>query len=33
MTKGNLLVLFDKEGFGKLARTEYLTVEDVADTG
>ena len=26
ITKGNLLVLFDKEGFGKLARTEYATV-------
>src|SRR5262249_56316563 len=24
---GNLLVLFDKEGFGKLARTEWLTVK------
>ena len=27
VTKGNLLVLFDKEGFGKLARTEWLTVK------
>ena len=26
ITKGNLLVLFDKPGFGKLARTEFLTV-------
>jgi ribose transport system permease protein len=26
VTKGNLLVLFDKPGFGKLARTEFLTV-------
>ena len=26
ITKGNLLVLFDKEGFGKLARTEFATV-------
>ena len=25
VTKGNLLVLFDKPGFGKLARTEFLT--------
>lgn len=27
ITKGNLLVLFDKPGFGKLARTEFLTVK------
>jgi len=27
VTKGNLLVLFDKLGFGKLARTEWLTVK------
>jgi len=27
VTKGNLLVLFDKPGFGKLARTEYFTVK------
>jgi ribose transport system permease protein len=27
VTKGNLLVLFDKEGFGKLARSEFLTVK------
>jgi ribose transport system permease protein len=27
ITKGNLLVLFDKQGFGKLARTEFLTVK------
>lgn len=27
VTKGNLLVLFDKEGFGKLARTEFATVK------
>jgi ribose transport system permease protein len=27
VTKGNLLVLFDKEGFGKLARTEIFTVK------
>ena len=27
VTKGNLLVLFDKEDFGKLARTELLTVK------
>ena len=26
ITKGNLLVLFDKQGFGKLARTEWATV-------
>jgi ribose transport system permease protein len=26
ITQGNLLVLFDKEGFGKLARTEFATV-------
>ena len=26
VTKGNLLVLFDKPGFGKFARTEFLTV-------
>jgi ribose transport system permease protein len=26
VTKGNLLVLFDKPGFGKLARTEFLGV-------
>jgi ribose transport system permease protein len=26
ITRGNLLVLFDKTGFGKLARTEFLTV-------
>jgi ribose transport system permease protein len=26
VTKGNLLVLFDKPGFGKLARTEFLAV-------
>ncbi len=26
ITKGNLLVLFDKEDFGKLARTEFATV-------
>jgi ribose transport system permease protein len=26
VTKGNLLVLFDKEGFGRLARTEFATV-------
>ena len=26
VTKGNLLVLFDKPGFGKLARTEFFTV-------
>jgi ribose transport system permease protein len=26
VTKGNLLVLFDRPGFGKLARTEFLTV-------
>jgi ribose transport system permease protein len=26
IAKGNLLVLFDKPGFGKLARTEFLTV-------
>lgn len=27
VTKGNLLVLFDKQGFGKLARTEFLTIK------
>ncbi len=27
VTKGNLLVLFDKTGFGRLARTEFLTVK------
>ena len=27
MTKGNLLVLFDKPGFGKFARTEFLTIK------
>ena len=27
VTKGNLLVLFEKEGFGKLARTEFLDVK------
>jgi ribose transport system permease protein len=27
VTKGNLLVLFEKESFGKLARTEFLTVK------
>jgi ribose transport system permease protein len=27
VTKGNLLVLFDKPGFGKLARTEFLTIK------
>ena len=27
VTRGNLLVLFDKPGFGKLARTEFLTVK------
>jgi len=27
VTKGNLLVLFDKENFGKLARSEFLTVK------
>ena len=27
VTKGNLLVLFDKPGFGKLARTEWLTIK------
>jgi ribose transport system permease protein len=27
VTKGNLLVLFEKEDFGKLARTEYFTVK------
>ena len=27
VTKGNLLVLFDKTGFGELARTEFLTVK------
>ena len=27
VTKGNLLVLFEKEDFGKLARTEWLTVK------
>jgi ribose transport system permease protein len=27
VTKGNLLVLFDKPGFGKFARTEFLTVK------
>jgi ribose transport system permease protein len=27
VTKGNLLVLFDKPGFGKLARTEWLGVK------
>ena len=27
VTKGNLLVLFDKEDFGKLARTEFATVK------
>jgi ribose transport system permease protein len=27
VTKGNLLVLFDKPGFGRLARTEFLTVK------
>jgi ribose transport system permease protein len=27
VTKGNLLVLFDKVNFGKLARTEFLTVK------
>jgi ribose transport system permease protein len=27
VTKGNLLVLFNKPGFGKLARTEFLTVQ------
>jgi ribose transport system permease protein len=26
ITKGNLLVLFDKPGFGRLARTEFLTI-------
>jgi ribose transport system permease protein len=26
VTKGNLLVLFDKQGFAKLARTQFLTV-------
>jgi ribose transport system permease protein len=26
ITKGNLLVLFDKPGFGKFARTEFLTI-------
>src|SRR5207244_1936091 len=26
VTKGNLLVLFDKQAFGRLARTEFLTV-------
>ena len=26
VTKGNLLVLFDKPGFGKFARTEFLTI-------
>jgi ribose transport system permease protein len=26
VTKGNLLVLFDRPGFGKLARTEFLSV-------
>jgi ribose transport system permease protein len=26
ITKGNLLVLFDKQGFGRLARTDFLTV-------
>ena len=26
VTKGNLLVLFEKPGFGKFARTEFLTV-------
>jgi ribose transport system permease protein len=27
VTKGNLLVLFDRPGFGKFARTEFLTVK------
>ena len=27
VTKGNLLVLFDKPGFGKFARTEFLAVK------
>jgi ribose transport system permease protein len=27
VTKGNLLVLFDKHGFGEFARTEFLTVK------
>ena len=27
VTKGNLLVLFDKPGFGKFARTEFLTIK------
>ena len=27
IAKGNLLVLFDKQGFGKLARTEFWTVK------
>jgi ribose transport system permease protein len=27
VTKGNLLVLFDKTGFGELARTDFLTVK------
>jgi ribose transport system permease protein len=27
VTKGNLLVLFDKPGFGKLARTEWFTIK------
>ncbi len=27
VTKGNLLVLFDKPGFGKLARSEFLTIK------
>ena len=29
VTKGNLLVLFDKPGFGKLARTEWFDGQDV----
>ena len=27
VTKGNLLVLFDRPGFGKFARTEFLTIK------
>ena len=27
ITKGNLLVLFDKAGFGNFARSEFLTVK------
>jgi ribose transport system permease protein len=27
VTKGNLLILFDKPGFGKFARTEFLTIK------